>query len=226
MFGIKSKIENYWTYKNLSEEDIFHSDKANAEFKDLIVKNSDILAQVFEEYTSDVSSASMAASPEILSILYSICEILKPKKVLDMGSGISSYVFRLYQKKSSNDCIVYSIDDDEAWLKKTEAFLENHSLNTENLMTLEDFKQISHPVFDLIFHDLNFVEERIKHIDFLVDIISPEGAIIFDDVHKINYFKNLTKILRRRNLHIKSLKKESLDNFRRFAILASNNERL
>jgi len=224
MFGIKNKITTYWIYKNLPDQRaLFDSGQERTAFK----KNYDDAIGKFKSihniYTSEVSSDTMAASLEACASLYSFCILYQPKYLLDMGSGISSLVLRIYQKEKDPDCVVYSVDDDEKWLEKTVDFLDKNNVNTENIFALSHYQNLPNLKFDLIFHDLNFVEERIKHVQSLIDRSSRNTIFIFDDVHKPRYYTNLMKILVANKLIIKNLKEFSKDKFGRFAILAKRN---
>jgi hypothetical protein len=61
-----------------------------------------IIERSLKEYVTYVSRPDMAISRELAVFLYSLCESIRPQYILDMGSldmgsGFSSYVFRLYQ---------------------------------------------------------------------------------------------------------------------------------
>jgi hypothetical protein len=53
------------------------------------------------------------------------------KRLLDLGSGFSSYVLRAYAAGVPG-AVGWSVDDDPAWLEKTRAFLVSEGLSTEH----------------------------------------------------------------------------------------------
>lgn len=207
-------------YKGLPAEDaLFQSGFDRRKFDEYYSSGLKKFSEIYSRYTTSISSAEMAVSLELCACLYSFCYILKPSKILDMGSGLSSFIFRTYQKEVSN-VSVFSIDDNKEWLDKTRQFLFTHDLNTENIYSLHEFSVMQESSFDLLFHDLNFVEERIKHVDELAGRASGKAFLIFDDVHKGHYYSALIKKLKLNNLSYFSLKKYTLDKFNRFSILA------
>lgn len=131
--------------------------------------NQEILRPFYEEYISNVSRSDMAASLELAAFLFSVCKINHYTKLLDAGSGFSSFAFRFYAKQTPG-VRVYSIDDDAAWLMKTKHYLKEHSLDTLDMLTLEDFVKLNEGGFDCILHDMNFVEVRIKYVDFVLQL--------------------------------------------------------
>jgi len=48
-------------------------------------------------YIEHISSPEMAMSLELAYFIMNYCIEYKPKRLLDLGSGFSSFVFRLYQ---------------------------------------------------------------------------------------------------------------------------------
>lgn len=219
MFGIKSAIQNYLAYKGLpAEHHLFNTNSSKIVFEEVYSSAIVKFSEVYARYTSSISSSEMAVSLELCACLYAFCHLLKPKKILDMGSGLSSYILRTYQAEVG-DVEVFSIDDNKEWLNKTTDFLNSASLSTKDIYLLKE-KRLEKNSFDLIFHDLNFVEERIKHVDTVIALAREGAHIIFDDVHKRQYFISLTRKLKAYNLEYFTLKKYSLDRFKRFSIVA------
>ena len=62
-------------------------------------KNNSILAKYYDDYITQVSSSSMAISLESASTIFTLVNFLKPKSILDLGSGFTSLLFRLYRKR-------------------------------------------------------------------------------------------------------------------------------
>lgn len=182
-------------------------------------ENKEILNHIYNHYVNEVSRPDMAASLELAGFILAICKLKKYKKVLDMGSGLSSYVFRLYASENPG-VKVFSVDDDVAWLEKTKLFLEQHQLETDNVYSLDEFIGLKEEGFDCILHDLNFVEVRIQYTTQLLEALKPGGLVIFDDVHKPDYRHALLANLQGTSSKIYSLKPYTLDSYGRFAIAA------
>ena len=183
----------------------------------VIEHNKEMLRPYYEQYVRDISRADMAASLELASFMFTICKINQYKKLLDMGSGLSSFVFRLYAKETPG-VNVYSVDDDAAWLEKTKDFLTQHKVETQNMYTLEQFLKSGESGFDCILHDLNFVEVRINYVEKLMSIVKPNGLIIFDDVHKPDYLFALLVKLKSIQSKIFTVKSVTYDSYGRFAL--------
>lgn len=188
-------------------------DKLTLQF---VKANQEILRPYYEEYVSKVSRSDMAASLELAAFLFSVCKINQYTKLMDVGSGFSSFVFRFYAKQTPG-VRVYSIDDDTEWLEKTKHYLNEHSLNTDDMLTVEDFMQLNEGGFDCILHDMNFVEVRIQYVDFVFRSAKKNGLIIMDDVHKMDYRFALLKKLKSLEASCFTLRDMTKDNFGRFA---------
>lgn len=170
-------------------------------------------------YIKNVSSPGMAMSLELAFFILSFCIKNKPALLLDLGSGFSSYIFRLYQKhETSKNVEIYSVDDNKQWLDKTKAFLAAEGLNTNNVITLEQLSE-NGKLFDCILLDLNFIEVRKDYIKFSADLLQENGLAIIDDVHKIEFLREVKKIAKQNNYKLFNIKKNTIDDFGRFAIV-------
>lgn len=176
------------------------------------------LRPAYEQYVRDVSSPDMAASLELAAWLFVLCRANGYQRIADLGSGFSSYAFRRYAKEAPG-VEVFSIDDDETWLIKTKQFLSSHQLDTDHLMTLEQFTAGAPSDFDCILHDLNFVEVRINYVNGLLARLKPGGLLIMDDVHKREYLTAVLERLTKQSGELYDLKPVTLDQFGRYAIV-------
>lgn len=175
-----------------------------------------MLKPYYTEYVQQVSSPAMAASLELAAFMYSICKVTRYTKLLDMGSGLSSFVFRLYAKETPG-VKVFSVDDDAAWLEKTKSYLRQNQLDTENMYTLQNFIDLKESGFDCILHDMNFVEVRINYVTLVIEVAKQNGIIIMDDVHKPDYRYALLKKLKNMAVDTFTVKPLTLDSYGRFA---------
>lgn len=202
-----SSLDNLKNHLNIS----FENSSTNAKFKD-----------AYQHYVTNISRPDMAASLELSSVVFDLCQNQSSKKMLDMGSGFSSFILRSYADKNSGSN-VWSVDDDTAWLGKTKHYLQSASLNTNNLLTLEEFLASTEKGFDFLLLDLNYVEVRKNYIKLVVDRCKRGGLILFDDVHKREF---MTEVLEQtQNLPVKlyDLAPITRDQFGRFALLAIKN---
>lgn len=188
-----------------------------------IRQNREKLKPYYEQYVKEVSRADMAASLELAAFMYTLCQVNHYTKLLDMGSGLSSFVFRLYAKENP-DTTVFSVDDDAAWLEKTKDYLKQHQLGVENIFTLKQFLKSKEEGFDCILHDLNFVEVRINYIEYVMRIAKSKGLVILDDVHKPDYLLSIIIKLKKLNVKMYDLKPITFDSYGRYSLAVIKEE--
>ncbi len=178
------------------------------------------LRDVYDHYVANVSSPDMAMSLELAAFLLGLCQAVEPKKILDLGSGFSSFVFRTYAAQCGGQVSVTSVDDSPPWLERTREFLAERGLSTERLSDWNSFIKNGRDTFDLIFHDLGSMETRAEALPLVLDMASPAGLVILDDVHKRSYERVVRRVTRRRQVRVFSLRSHTLDKYGRFSSLA------
>jgi predicted O-methyltransferase YrrM len=179
----------------------------------------DAITRKHEDYIKSVSSPGMAMSLELAHYLMAYCLFNKPAHLLDLGSGFSSFVFRLYQKNAGITVNVCSVDDNDAWLEKTKEYLVAQDLDTAGLMNLTMLSaQKDKQKFDLVLLDLNYIEVRKDYIIFASDLITNNGMVVIDDVHKVEFLREVKKIAAREKFKISSIREHTHDSFGRFAV--------
>jgi len=154
------------------------------------------MSATFREYTNTVSLEGMPISFESACFLWSLCEATQPRRILDMGSGFSSFVFRRYQRNADVRPEVWSVDESQEWLEKTRKFLRLQDLSDDNLYTWEEFLELEPPHFDLIFHDLGYMHERPDIFERLLGLRRPQGFLVVDDFQNPVYRAEITHRLR------------------------------
>ncbi|HRN70064.1 MAG TPA: hypothetical protein PLS49_02660 [Candidatus Woesebacteria bacterium] len=203
-----------------TEKKFFENNQEYIKFRNAIAIFKDKYKDAYRDYVNSISTENMAASLELASCIYALCKYKKPLRVLDLGSGFSSFVLRTFKKEESEEMEVISVDDSQDWLNKTRDYLYMNHLSTDHLLVFEDFIKSGESQFDLVLHDMNFVEVRKNYIEEVINRTSEGGLIIFDDVHKIDYFFELIKILKAKKIRYSSFRKSTLDKFKRFSIIA------
>jgi predicted O-methyltransferase YrrM len=93
-------------------------------------------------------------------------------------------------------------------------------LNTEHLYLLTELQgQQTDGYFDLVLLDLNFVEVRKDYIDYTARILAADGAVIVDDVHKVEFLREVKRIARMAGCRLYDIRKATYDGFGRFSIV-------
>jgi predicted O-methyltransferase YrrM len=181
-----------------------------------------LILPYYKNYVTTTSSEIMAMSFELAIFVLALCEITKPKKILDLGSGFSSFCFRYWIKKYSPDSKVLSVDDAAEWLDKTREFLLRNNIHGDQLITWDELLQDEYGKFDLVFYDFGSFPVRKDSLNKVLDFASQSSMVILDDMHSAEYGLHVKKTIKERNLDSFSLRRYTNDKFTRYAYLAIN----
>lgn len=177
------------------------------------------LLPAYEDYVANVSTPGMAASLETSLYLYCLCRALAARSVLDLGSGFSSYVLRRYAHEAPHEVAVTSVDDDPAWLSRTEDFLRRHGCATGGLMEWTAYRAGPTGPHGVVFHDLAGGEVRDAAMRFAVGQVSRNGVIVFDDAHDDGLRQRMYAEGSKGALELYSLRGRTADSIGRWAVL-------
>lgn len=181
------------------------------------------LLPVYQYYIKHVSNPVMTVSLETASTLFIICEYIAPSRILDLGSGFSSYVFRKYSSLQNGKVTVYSIDDDSYWLGMTRDFLKYQNLSSNNLILWKSFISNEYHHFDLIFNDIGTMVFREKVLPMVLGFANPKrNVIILDDMQFSTYEKRVKQVLQNFYFRSANLISTTKDEFGRFSALLIN----
>lgn len=176
----------------------------------------------YEQYVKEVSTPDMAVSLRTAVFLWVLCEGLKPKRILDLGSGFSSFILRFYAA-SKNDVAVWSVDNSTEWLYRTQASLVSHNLSTARLMLWDQFERDSSGRFDFIFHDLGNMDLRRRSLHLVLKLGEEGyGIVLLDDMHKNSYSEYVRDSLSHYSCRYFDLTPYTLDEFGRYCGLVSD----
>jgi len=178
------------------------------------------LEPIWREYVTTVSSPVMAASLELSALLLAILRLSRPQRILDIGSGFTSYVLRSYAREAGGVTVV-TADDDAAWLEKTRAFLKSRHLATDE-MWVWDALSISAPQpFQLVVHDLGTkFAVRVGALPRALELTTRDGMLILDDLHSTLYRESAPGMCRRDGRRFLFARTLSLDSIGRYAAIA------
>ncbi len=162
----------------------------------------------------------MAASIELCRFLVRWCEARRPGRLVDLGSGITSWTLRAWRDRCSPSSTVVSVDDDPAWLARSRAFSSEAGTGDREFLLWDDFlERFGSDRFDLVVHDFGSVRERARQMSTAFDFVAPGGAIICDDIHKARIWRAARNSMWRAGWTGWSLREETLDSIGRFALL-------
>lgn len=172
-------------------------------------KPSDGLKDAYLQYIKDVSNQEWAISWELCVYLDKLMRALKPKRILDLGSGFSSLLFRFTKAE------VITFDTDPNWLTRTELFLQKYNLSTDNMFKLDSplsvkDKEILQAPYDLTLLDLGVAEtDRVPLFSLL-----NSKVIILDDMHIAEYRAQAAEFFKNRTIF--SLQDDTKDAYDRY----------
>lgn len=178
----------------------------------------DEVERAYQKYVTNVSPAGMAISFQLTKLAWSVCRAVQPRRILDLGSGFSSYIFRRYASEAQCVPDVWSVDDDPAWLEKTRTFLKCRGLSTKNLVTWDEFYNDNPGSYDLILHDLGSLEVRSQTFEHVVSACAPGGVVILDDIQYYHMFP-FPRLDTMASFHYCSLRALTVDRFGRYSAL-------
>jgi len=179
------------------------------------VIDKEYLKNMYDDYVANFSSPDMAASYELCEYLINQCIDNDYKKIIDLGSGISSAFLRYYQSKF-NDVIIYSVDDSKEWLEITKEFLVKYNLSTDNL--IHDIETVKENNFDLVLHDYGRMGTRQKYLSYVIsNLTNKKSKIILDDLHKNKYKTYVTKFAADNEMTLVNIP-ETHDKFKRYSM--------
>lgn len=204
-----------------SSVDWYHFEKTRRHFPFLgkPIAEDPVIDLEYQYYVKHISREDMAISRELAQFLNFYCMRKNPKRILDLGSGFSSFVLRRYASRNS-DVQIVSVDDDAQWLQKTKSFLQSRHLPDEQCIQwceLLESKDIGK--FDFVFYDLGDLKQRTACFQNALSFLSNDGDMLLDDFHKLDYQRTVLRWCSKASLHLYSVKKLTLDNFNRWSVL-------
>jgi predicted O-methyltransferase YrrM len=178
------------------------------------------LRPVYDRYVSTISSWDWAVAWRTAVALDALCDALRPRRILDLGSGFSTYVECRWAQNAQPETEIVSVDDSPEWLETTRGFLAGEGLSCE-LIARADLGSLPAGAFDLAFDDMGRVEQRAEAIDTLARVMAPGGVVVLDDMNVRGYRAEVRARLDRAGWPLYSLRKQTIDQRGRFAMLTA-----
>lgn len=176
-------------------------------------------AAAHEDYCARIGHPVHAASLELVGILLGLTEALDARRVVDLGSGFTSFALRRFAADRP-ELEVHSVDDSAEWLEKTRSYLAENSLSDDNLWHWPEFAAADRKgTFDLVLHDMGFMDTRFRELEPVLDLARPGGLVILDDTHKPDFREQALEVVAQRGHAAYSLKAITRDRLTRYAYL-------
>jgi predicted O-methyltransferase YrrM len=165
------------------------------------------LAALRHGYFSTVSMESMALSLESAALVTVLCRSLKPKRVVDLGSGFSSLVIRL----AAPDAQLFSVDHSSWWLDATRRYLEANDVDSDGLFTWDEFRSSGETDFDLVIHDMGSTFTlRGEVLPEVLQLPRLGGWLLIDDL-QVSQYRAKVKNAVRTGFEVYRLSQETMD---------------
>ena len=126
-------------------------------------------------------------SLELAAFLLALCRRVGAERVIDLGSGFSSYVLRLYAGEHPGT-VVKSVDSSPEWLEKSQRFASDQRLDADNFVAWSDFDPRTEiDFYDVVLHDLGDMTLRTAALPQALVLARRGAYVVLDDVHKSGY---------------------------------------
>ncbi len=160
----------------------------------------------------------MAASPQLARFLLGWCNCRRPRRIADLGSGFSSWLFRRWAAGEEGVTVV-SVDDDPAWLERSRDFAAARGLDASGFLGWPAFRATEEP-FDLVLWDYGDIRTRAERLGEVLARVGRGGAMVCDDIHKHRVWSAARRCGADPALETYSLRAYTLDRWGRYAWLA------
>jgi predicted O-methyltransferase YrrM len=213
--GLRERLRSYSDSRSIGNE--------FADFSERLFEARKRLLPYHQGYTSEVSTANYAASLETCTVLYAFCEVRQPTRILDLGSGFSSFVFRLWASTADTNPNIVSLDDSDQWLDRTRNYITSHGLELTGSIQYSDSLESLESNQDIIFYDYGTLDYRKKALVWILQSLSPDGLLIADDVHRTAYRTHIRTVADTHGYRTRSMRAFTKDAYRRYAELITTN---
>jgi predicted O-methyltransferase YrrM len=172
----------------------------------------------YDRYVTEISNWEWAVAWPTVKALIALCDQLKPHRILDLGSGFSTFVFADWARRRGEEIEIVSVDDSPDWLAKTRAYLDAQGL-AAHVVGIEELTTLSASAFDLVFDDIGRSEDRAKVIEPIQRLAAPGAVVLLDDMNVRGYRREVRDKLTAAKWKLYSIRPYTIDAKGRFAML-------
>jgi predicted O-methyltransferase YrrM len=152
--------------------------------------------------------------------LWTWIKTFRPRSILELGTGFSTYVIRECLAHYDIPCSVYSVDLTSRWNKVTWAECERLGLSADIFMHYAAFKQKKREPFDLVFLDVEDTKTRLKMVNEVVGWVAENGTLVLDDYHMEHYGPRIKVLLETHGFFVTPHQSTTTDEFGRYIATA------
>ncbi len=211
---LNRKIRFEWQKLRLQSCQDFCTKVLKSDCRELTA-GTDAIRDSHAAYTRSVSHPSMAISLELANVLHGLTQHFRPARILELGSGFSTFVLARSAETWRGD--VTTLEDDATWASKTLEFLARQGISNAQVELLQ-VQGTGQTQYDFVFLDLNFVEVRKNYIELAFSACTPGGLLVFDDIHKSDYLFEVLDRSRKWRVELYDLKAFTLDTYGRYSL--------
>ncbi len=206
-----------------------------ADFDEVADRLDAVFTPYHTDYCARVGHPNHAASVELITFMVVLARATQPKRVVDLGSGLTSWAMRRLSAEIAagegaildavggwpgDGFTVTSVDDSPEWLEKTRGYLGEQGVSTDDLHVWSEF--IEGDVrgrYDLVLHDMGTMDTRARTLMQAVGLARAGGVVVLDDMHKPDFRVGALRDLEGVGLPTLSAKAFTRDALTRFAYL-------
>ncbi len=139
-----------------------------------------MLRDAYDSYVTTVSPPAMALSWEALEAISEVLSDRNPKRILEYGSGISTYLLASYGRQIGS--VIQSYDSDQEWTEKTLEFLRRYELDSWASVQYSDLVEPEAPA-DFVLWDFDKNPKRVDLMNDAYANLCDGGVMYVDDTH-------------------------------------------
>lgn len=176
-----------------------------------------------ERYTTCVSNPGHAISLETAALFYAFLVVMSPEAVIDLGSGFTSYVARLYRAEVDPAVHVTSVDDSPHWMERTRDYLASKGLDTDGLVGPDELGDADLGRYDVVSYDFGSMQTRAEWLDRVLTLARPGGGVVLvDDCHFDDFREQLVASTSAIGAKLHDVRAFTYDRWGRFADLVTD----
>ena len=220
--GLKRRLHHLGIYLRESIENLRYSQEPILDELNIreLQEYRKIIEPYHENYIRDFTHPGYAFSLESSALLFWVIARNKPEKILDLGSGFTSFVIRFAKQQLQLNSVCTSIDLEENWLDKTKEFLNLHAIQHDCLELFSMSDVNLNASYNLIVSDSS--GDRTSILETYLPNLAENGIVILDDMHSHRLRKEAREVGIKFGLKYRSLYKFTIDDFGRFAAVLIN----